>query len=178
MDALEYNKRLVSFESTSNLSNAPVSDYCEEVLSDLGFAIERIEYEDPDGVRKVSVLGKKGEGTGGMAYFAHTDVVPADPWHTDDFGPFEPSIVGDRLYGRGSCDMKGSIACMFAAAERLADLPHGGGHQVVPTAVGAAARRLPAADVQPVAGAGHGDVQQAPVFALDSQPGVRVQAPA
>ena len=66
MDALEYNQRLVSFESTSNLSNAPVSDYCEEVLSGLGFAIERIEYDDPYGVRKVSVLGKKGEGTGGM----------------------------------------------------------------------------------------------------------------
>ena len=123
MDALEYNKRLVSFESTSNLSNAPVSDYCEQVLSGLGFAIERIEYDDPHGVRKVSVLGKKGEGTGGMAYFGHTDVVPADPWHTDDSGPFEATIVGDRLYGRGSCDMKGSIACMFAAAERLADLP-------------------------------------------------------
>lgn len=122
MDALEYNQRLVSFESTSNLTNAPVSDYCEEVLSGLGFAIERIEYDDPHGVRKVSVLGKKGEGTGGMAYFGHTDVVPADPWHTDDFGPFEPTIVGERLYGRGSCDMKGSIACMFAAAERLADL--------------------------------------------------------
>ncbi|MEE3283188.1 MAG: M20 family metallopeptidase [Planctomycetota bacterium] len=123
MDALEYNQNLVSFESTSNLTNAPVSDYCEEVLSGLGFAIERIEYDDPYGVRKVSIVAKKGEGTGGMAYFGHTDVVPADPWHTDDHGPFEPTIVGDLLYGRGSCDMKGSIACMFAAAERLADLP-------------------------------------------------------
>ena len=122
MDALEYNKRLVSFESTSNLSNVAVSDYCEEVLTGLGFAIERIEYDDPYGVRKASVIGKKGDGTGGMAYFGHTDVVPADPWHTDDFGAFEPTIVGDRLYGRGSCDMKGSIACMFAAAERLSDL--------------------------------------------------------
>ena len=57
MDALEYNKRLVSFESTSNLSNVAVSDYCEEVLTGLGFAIERIEYDDPYGVRKASVIG-------------------------------------------------------------------------------------------------------------------------
>ncbi len=80
MDALEYNQRLVSFESTSVLSNAPVSDYCDEVLRGLGFEIERIEYDDPHGVRKVSVLGKKGTGTGGMAYFGNTVVVPADPW--------------------------------------------------------------------------------------------------
>ncbi|MFP6768001.1 MAG: M20 family metallopeptidase [Planctomycetaceae bacterium] len=123
MNSLEYNQRLVSFESTSVLSNAPVSDYCDEVLRGMGFEIERIEYDDPNGVRKVSVLGKKGTGTGGMAYFSHTDVVPADPWFFDDFGPFEPTIRDDRLYGRGSCDMKGSIACMLAAAERTSDLP-------------------------------------------------------
>ncbi len=123
MDALEYNKQLVSFESTSVLSNAHVSDYCDGVLQGLGFAVERIEYDDGNGVRKVSVLGKKGSGSGGMAYFGHTDVVPADPWLFEDFGPFEPTIRDDRLYGRGSCDMKGSIACMFAAAERTGDLP-------------------------------------------------------
>lgn len=121
MDALEYNTRMVSHETTSVLSNAEVSDYVEEILQGLGFAIERIEYDDVNGVRKVNILGKKGEGPGGMAYFGHTDVVPADPWFTEDFGPFEPTILDDRLYGRGSCDMKGSIACMLAAAERFSD---------------------------------------------------------
>jgi len=64
------------------------------------------------------VIGKKGEGAGGMAYFGHTDVVPADPWFTREHGPFDPTVKGDRLYGRGSCDMKGSIGCMLAAVER------------------------------------------------------------
>lgn len=121
MDALEYNTRMVSHETTSVLSNAEVSDYVEGILQGLGFAIERIEYDDVNGVRKVNILGKKGEGPGGMAYFGHTDVVPADPWFTEDFGPFEPTILDNRLYGRGSCDMKGSIACMLAAAERFSD---------------------------------------------------------
>ena len=121
MDALEYNTHMVAHETTSVLSNAEVSGYVEDVLRGLGFAIERIEYDDANGVRKVNILGKKGDGPGGMAYFGHTDVVPADPWFTSDFGPFEPTIVDDRLYGRGSCDMKGSIACMLAAAERYAD---------------------------------------------------------
>ncbi len=116
MDFLRYVKELVAFESTSVLSNVPIADYIEETLEKLEFATERIEYDDADGVRKVNVIGKKGEGAGGMAYFGHTDVVPADPWFSDEHGPFTPVVKGNKLYGRGSCDMKGSIACMLWAA--------------------------------------------------------------
>jgi acetylornithine deacetylase len=118
MDALQYTQELVAFESTSVLSNVPVSDYVEETLRRLGFIVERIEYDDKNGVRKANIVAKKGSGTGGMAYFGHTDVVPADPWFTEEHGPFQPTVLGDKLYGRGSCDMKGSVACMLAAAER------------------------------------------------------------
>jgi acetylornithine deacetylase len=61
-----------------------------------------------------------------MAYFGHTDVVPASPWFCNQHGPFEPTIKDGKLFGRGSCDMKGSIACMLAAVERIrvADLRH------------------------------------------------------
>jgi acetylornithine deacetylase len=119
MDALQYTKDLVAFESTSVLSNVPVSDYVEETLKKLGFVTERLEYDDANGVPKASIVSKKGEGTGGIAYFGHTDVVPADPWLFDDHGPFEPTVKGDKLYGRGSCDMKGSVACMLKAAEQF-----------------------------------------------------------
>ncbi|HUG94019.1 MAG TPA: M20 family metallopeptidase [Planctomycetaceae bacterium] len=121
MNALEYTRDLVRFESTSSLSNAGVSDYVEQQLRRLHFQVERLEYDDARGVRKVNVVGKLGSGTGGLAYFAHTDVVPADEWFTDKYGPFEPTVQGERLYGRGSCDMKGSIGCMLAAAERFAN---------------------------------------------------------
>ena len=121
MDALNYTKELVAFESTSNLSNLAVSDYVEAALKSLGFEIERLEYDDAKGVRKANIIGRRGQGQGGMAYFAHTDVVPADPWFTDEFGPFTPTLQDDKLYGRGSCDMKGSIACMLAAAKQYVD---------------------------------------------------------
>ena len=116
MKALEYAQRLVSFDSVSRKSNVAVTDYAESTLRSLGFEIERLEYDDAHGVRKACVVGKKGPGTGGLAYFGHTDVVPADPWFFTEHGPFEPTVRDGRLYGRGSCDMKGSVACMWAAA--------------------------------------------------------------
>jgi len=119
MDALEYTKKLVSFETTSVLSNVAVTDYAQETLDKLGFVTERIDYVDANGVAKANVIGKKGEGTGGMAYFGHTDVVPADPWFSKDNGPFSPFVEGGKLYGRGTCDMKGSVACILAAAEQF-----------------------------------------------------------
>ncbi|MGD9854160.1 MAG: M20 family metallopeptidase [Planctomycetaceae bacterium] len=119
MDALEYTRQLVAFDSVSRVSNVPVTDDVESVLGRLGFEIERIEYDDENGVRKANLIAKKGPGTGGMAYFAHTDVVPADTWALSGHGPFEPTVQDGRLYGRGSCDMKGSLACMLAAVERI-----------------------------------------------------------
>jgi acetylornithine deacetylase len=119
MNALEYTSDLVAFGSISSRSNADVSDYVEKALERLEFETERIEYADAAGVKKVNVVGKKGAGKGGLAYFGHTDVVPADPWFSTEHGPFSPTVKGDRLYGRGSCDMKGSIGCILAAAEQF-----------------------------------------------------------
>ena len=117
MKSVRYTKRLVSFDSTSNLSNRKVSKYIEQKLVKHGFVVERLEYDDRRGERKVSLVAKKGTGVGGLAYFAHSDVVPANKWFTDQYGPFEPTIEDERLYGRGACDMKGSIGCMLAAQQ-------------------------------------------------------------
>ena len=121
-NALQYTRDLVGFPTVSTSSNAAICAYLEDALKRLGFTAERIEYVDSSGVDKVNVVGKKGRGTGGMAYFGHTDVVPADAWFSSDHGPFEPTVKGDRLYGRGSCDMKGSIGAMLAAVEDVADV--------------------------------------------------------
>src|SRR5262245_18975103 len=102
MNALEYASRLVSFDSVSRKSNVAVTDYAEQSLRQLGFETERLEYDDSSGVRKACVVARKGPGTGGVAYFGHTDVVPADPWFSSEHGPFQPTVTGGRLYGRGS----------------------------------------------------------------------------
>ncbi len=118
--ALRYAKRLVSFDSTSHLSNALVSKYLEMKLTKHGFVVEKTEYRDKNKALKVNLVAKKGAGVGGLAYFSHSDVVPAEKWFSPKFGPFEPAVARERLYGRGSCDMKGSIACMLTAAQTVA----------------------------------------------------------
>ncbi len=119
MDALEYAQDLIRYNSVSCRSNVEISDYVQERLEGQGCTVERLEYDDDQGVRKVSLVAKKGIGTGGLAYFGHTDVVPADAWTGPEGNPFQPCVREGRLYGRGSCDMKGSIAAMLAAAERF-----------------------------------------------------------
>ncbi len=120
MKALRYAKRLVGFDSTSCVSNSLISKYLELKLTKHGFVVEKIEYWDHKKVRKTNLVAKKGGGQGGLAYCSHSDVVPAKKWFTKKFGAFEPAIARERLYGRGSCDMKGSIACMLTAAQQFA----------------------------------------------------------
>ncbi len=120
MTALDHAKKLVSFDTVSRLSNVEISDHVDAVLRSLGFETERIDYEDRKGVPKSNVLGRIGPSVAdGLAYFGHTDVVPADDWKFTGHGPFEPTVKDGRLYGRGSCDMKGSVACMLAAVATL-----------------------------------------------------------
>ncbi len=119
MNAVDLTRDLVAFNSVSVRSNVEVTDYVEQALRKIGCEIERLEYNDERGVRKANVIGKLGTGIGGMAYFGHTDVVPADDWVFTEHGPFEPTFKDGRLYGRGSTDMKGSVACMLAAAARF-----------------------------------------------------------
>jgi acetylornithine deacetylase len=120
MKAIRYAKRLIGFDTVSHRSNRLISKYLEMKLIKHGFIVEKIEYLDESSVRKTNLIAKKGGGAGGLAYCAHSDVVPAKQWFSRKHGPFDPFIANDRLYGRGACDMKGSIACMLAAAQNFA----------------------------------------------------------
>jgi acetylornithine deacetylase len=118
MDPLSIACELVAVPSVSSQSNAPVSDVVAGFLQRLDFAIERQEFTDPHGVPQVNIIARKGAGSGGLAYFAHSDVVPAATWSCSH-GPFTPTVRDGRLYGRGSCDMKGSVAAFLAAVARV-----------------------------------------------------------
>ena len=114
MDVTEITGDLVSYDSSSQLSNAKVSSAVAGWMRKAGMTVEQVSYTDGNGVKKVNVVGKKGRGTGGLAILGHSDVVPAGGWDSD---PFRLSARNGKLYGRGSADMKGPIACGLVAAQ-------------------------------------------------------------
>ncbi|MEE9452202.1 MAG: succinyl-diaminopimelate desuccinylase [Gammaproteobacteria bacterium] len=107
----ELLKQLIAVPSVT-----PEDKDCQEILIDrlqaLGFQIEKI----PSG--KVSNFwAKRGSGEPCFAFAGHTDVVPIgdrDQWHSD---PFDMTLKEGLLYGRGTADMKGSLAAMIIACE-------------------------------------------------------------
>jgi acetylornithine deacetylase len=120
MQAIDYLKELIPFPTVSSESNSDITDCLAKWLVCLGFETERIDYCDANGIRKSCILGRKGPvGVSGLAYFCHTDVVPVNSWSFPKSGPWTPFVADGRIYGRGSCDMKGSLCCMLAAAEAL-----------------------------------------------------------
>ncbi len=83
-------------------------------LEPLGFVNERLQYGPVD-----NLWARRGQSAPVLCFAGHTDVVPAGPreeWRTD---PFEPIVREGILYGRGSADMKTSLAAMVTATERF-----------------------------------------------------------
>jgi acetylornithine deacetylase len=119
MDAVSLAQQMIAINSVSNHSNAAIAALMRGWLEELGFEIEQLEFIDPNGERKVSLVAKRGSGRGGIAYFCHNDVVPVDDWNATAGGPFSGAIRDGRLWGRGACDMKGSAAAALAAIARI-----------------------------------------------------------
>ncbi|QUD87072.1 acetylornithine deacetylase [Phenylobacterium montanum] len=108
--------RLVAFDTTSRNSNLELIAYVEAELAKLGIESRRVV--SPDGT-KANLLASIGPAVeGGVVLSGHTDVVPVDgqPWTSD---PWTLTRKGQRLYGRGTCDMKGFLALALAAAPQF-----------------------------------------------------------
>lgn len=121
--------KLIGYDSVSDQSNESISRFVADMLEDLGFRIEWHTFKDANGTTKVSIVGKR-QGTGnstgtthrgGVVYMAHTDVVPVEDWYTGFSGPFEATLRNERIYGRGSCDMKGSLTAALKAVSKISE---------------------------------------------------------
>jgi len=97
--------RLVAFPTVSRETNLPLIDWVEGYLGEHGITAHR--WPDPDQPHKAALFAHVGPWEeGAVVLSGHTDVVPVDgqPWDTD---PFVVSERDGRLFGRGTCDMKG-----------------------------------------------------------------------
>ena len=109
-------KDLISFKTISGENNSSLINYCENILSKSGATSFKVFDEDKKRVNLFATLkAKKSNGKEPIILSGHTDVVPVSKgWSTD---PFVAEIKDDKLYGRGSCDMKGFLACSLAFAD-------------------------------------------------------------
>lgn len=118
--SVEMVRRLVAFDTTSRGSNLALIDFVRDHLAGLGIASELIFDETGQKANLYATLGPPE--VGGIMLSGHTDVVPVDgqDWHSD---PFSVLARDDRLYGRGTADMKSFLAAILALLPEIADRP-------------------------------------------------------
>lgn len=99
-------------------SVTPADEGCQQLMADrlsqLGFQLESMFFEDT-----LNLWARRGQGKPLFCFAGHTDVVPTGPLEQWQTPPFEPTIIDGMMYGRGTADMKGSLAAMIVATERF-----------------------------------------------------------
>jgi acetylornithine deacetylase len=102
---------LIFFDTTSSKSNMNLINYVEDYLLSFGIKSQIIKDPHEEKANLHAIIGP--EDISGIMLSGHTDVVPVkgQNWSTD---PFQMTEKDGKIYGRGSCDMKGFIACVLA----------------------------------------------------------------
>lgn len=113
-------ERLVAFPTVSRDTNLPLIDWVASYLAEQG--IQSWKVPAPCGTKGHLYAHVGPMVAGGVVLSGHSDVVPVDgqDWSTD---PWVVTERDGRLYGRGTCDMKGFVALAIAALVKARDLP-------------------------------------------------------
>ena len=103
--------KLVGFDTTSAKSNLDLTAFVQDYLNGHGIPSSLVPSEDG---KKACLFAPIGSGEGGVGLSGHSDCVPVtgQSWTSD---PFTLTARDGKLYGRGTCDMKGFIACVLAS---------------------------------------------------------------
>lgn len=108
----------LAIELISKPSVTPEDHNCQNLMAQrlqaIGFKNEHLRFADVD-----NLWSRRGSSAPLFVFAGHTDVVPTGPLTKWSSEPFRPEIRDGHLYGRGTADMKGSIAAMMTATERF-----------------------------------------------------------
>jgi acetylornithine deacetylase len=107
---------LIAFDTVSEKANLPMAEWVARYLAEHGIEPRMLPAEDGIHANLFATIGPAG--VGGVGLSGHMDVVPVtgQPWDSDPFTMVERE---GRLYGRGTCDMKGFVACVLALAPEI-----------------------------------------------------------
>ena len=112
---LELTKQLVAAQSVT-----PEDAGCQALMSErlraLGFTVERMDFTDANGT-VLNFWARRGTSKPCLAFAGHTDVVPTGDLSRWSSPPFTPTERGGQLYGRGTADMKTSLAAFITSIE-------------------------------------------------------------
>ena len=112
-ETLKILSDLIQFPTISGAPNLKLIEYCEKRLSKLGFtSLNTINKSTQQANLFSTINGKKKSNGGGIILSGHTDVVPASAkeWSSDPYVAVEKN---NKIYGRGSCDMKGLLLVLW-----------------------------------------------------------------
>lgn len=111
---------LVGFDTTSAKSNLALIGFVQDTLK--GQGVESVLVPSPDGDKADLFATIGGKGDGGIGLSGHSDCVPVEgqSWSSD---PFTLTERSGKLYGRGTCDMKGFLACVLASVPLFKSSP-------------------------------------------------------
>ena len=114
-NSLKILSDLIAFKTVSGEDNNSLINYCDEILNKLGATSFKTFDDEKKRVNLFATLKAKIPSKKKPIIFSgHTDVVPVSKdWNTD---PFVATIKDEKVFGRGTCDMKGFIACTLAYA--------------------------------------------------------------
>jgi acetylornithine deacetylase len=113
-------ERLIAFPTVSRDTNLPLVDWVEDYLNGHGIPCRRLP--SPCGEKAHLFASTGPEIAGGVVLSGHSDVVPVDgqSWSSD---PWVLTERDGKLYGRGTCDMKGFVALAIAALVKASTMP-------------------------------------------------------
>ncbi len=126
--SIDWLTRLIGFDTVSRHSNLALIEDVQAYCEQLGLIVD-LTFNEAKNKANLFVTVPAGanadEVNHGLVLSGHTDVVPVDgqDWTSD---PFTATIRGDKLYGRGACDMKGFIACALTLLPRAVQLSNSG----------------------------------------------------
>ena len=108
--------RLIAFDTTSTTSNLELIDFVRNYLDGYSVTSQLVHSDDETCANLYATIGP--DDIGGVMLSGHTDVVPTlgQDWNSD---PYQLVADDQLFYGRGSCDMKGFIACTLAGVPQM-----------------------------------------------------------